>query len=77
MFVKPQITSTPHLVAPMGDVVGQACGSSFGSGCSPSFSCHPYQGSDCVDTDYFDPASGFAVGAIAGVVIGGVVIVAK
>jgi len=77
MFIKPQIASTPHLVAPMGDVIGQACQSGFGTSCPTGFSCHPYQGSDCVDSTYFDPYTGAVVGIVIGGIIGGVVVAAK
>ncbi len=77
MFIKPQIMSTPHLVGPLGDTMGQACGSGYSSGCTHSFSCSPYQGGNCIDATYVDPLTGGVIGVVVGAVVGTVVIVAK
>lgn len=52
MFVKPKITSTPHLIiVQSSDTAIQACSISYGS-CPSSFSCSPYIDANCVDASY-------------------------
>lgn len=72
MFTKPQILSTPHLMAPLGDANAHACGSGF-NGCATGFGCQPFQGSSCVDATYVDPVTGAVVGG-AVVVVGWVIV---
>jgi hypothetical protein len=67
MFVKPQIVSTPHIVAGDQATYTAACTSNYnhqGVSCQSDFKCGPYQG-ECIDTSYF----GGIVGGIAGVIV--------
>lgn len=72
MFIKPQIASTPHFVAPMGDMIGQACQGGFGTSCPITFSCSPYNSNGCVDATY-NPGS-VSVFFVAPVVIGPIIL---
>jgi hypothetical protein len=74
MFIRPQILSTPHMMTSMDETSGGACQQSYGSGCSTGFSCSPFQGSNCIDATYIEPAIIAIVGGAIGGVIGGIAI---
>jgi len=79
MFVKPQIMSTPHMVAPLGDAATQACQGTFGT-CPSGYTCAPHSADSCVDTSYTNWIVIIGVvggGLIVGGVIGGAVVAAK
>lgn len=79
MFVKPQIMSTPHMVAPLGDTAAQACQGTFGT-CPSGHSCAPFGNDGCIDTSYTNWIVIIGVvggGLIVGGVIGGAVVAAK
>lgn len=69
MFVKPQIVSTPHMIAPMGEASMQACQAGYQS-CPSGFSCSPW-GSACVDAP--GPGPGQPPNVVLVVIIGGIV----
>jgi hypothetical protein len=77
MFVKPQITSTPHLVTPMVDIAGQACSVGYGPCPSGFGSCSPWSNGVCVDAPGPGPGPGIVTVAVVGAIMGGVVIIAK
>lgn len=79
MFIKPQIMSTPHLIAPMGEAAGAACTQGGFTQCQSGWSgsCQPWGGQGCIDTSYVDPVAIGGVIIIGAVIGGGVVIIAK
>jgi hypothetical protein len=72
MFTRPQILSTPHMIAPMGDTFNSACNYAY-DGCPSGFggSCFPWGGSGCIDTNYWVPT--IVAGGIV-IVVGGIAI---
>lgn len=61
MFVKPQIASTPHLIAPMAQAADAACSAGF-IPCPTGFgSCSPYGDWGCVDTSFSSVVGSFVI----------------